>query len=136
MSIAKYVLPGLTPVLVVGLYLHSAKKPSAPASPLVPADPLVPAVADEPEVPAVPELADVPLDPSVPVVPLDPDVPDVPLVPEVPDEPSVPDVPSPPAAPARFTSQEPYVPVPLTASTVTDIAPVPESYEITKPVML
>ena len=123
----KNVLPGFTDVSGFILYLHSAKKPSAPWLPLVPAE------AEVPELPLVPE---VPLDPSVPVVPavpLEPDVPDVPLeaevtdetsVPEVHDEPFVPEVPSPPAAPARFTSQTAYVPDPLNESIVNTIAPV------------
>ena len=94
--------------------------PDVPLVPLVPFVPLVPLDPEEPDVPLVPL---VPLDPEEPDVPLVPLVPLEPLEPLDPLEPLVPDV---PGTDSRVTFQLEYVPLPPTANTVTDKAPVPE----------
>ena len=66
----------------------------------------------------------VPEVPELPAIPEEPDDPEVPADPEVPDEPDG------PGAPAKFTCQELYVPVPLLLVELTTSDPVIESYEV------
>ncbi len=103
--------------------------PDVPLVPLVPLVPFVPLVPLDPEEPDVPLVPLVPLEPLEPLVPLEPELPDVP------DEPLDPDVPDVPGTDSKLTFQLEYVPLPPTANTFTDKAPVPELNPVILPII-